>query len=71
MFLGSNCSPLALLLSPCLPCRRGEWERIGEVVGGDGDGDNVAGGGSKWHNGQLWDYGEQQSGPDLGGWRVE
>ena len=39
-----------------LLCCRGEWERIGEVVGA-GD-DTMAGGGSKWHNGQLWDYGE-------------
>ncbi|KAL4428166.1 hypothetical protein ABPG75_002255 [Micractinium tetrahymenae] len=31
---------------------KGEWERIGEVVGA---GDTMAAG-SKWHNGQLWDY---------------
>ena len=34
-------------------CCRGEWERIGEVVGGD---DTMAAG-SKWHNGQQWDFG--------------
>jgi hypothetical protein len=45
---------------PCLACCRGEWERIGEVVGGPQD--NVAGGGSKWHNGQLWDFGERWAG---------
>lgn len=45
---------------PCLACCKGEWERIGEVVGGPQD--NVAGGGSKWHNGQLWDFGERRGG---------
>ncbi|KAL4433027.1 hypothetical protein ABPG77_006454 [Micractinium sp. CCAP 211/92] len=31
---------------------KGEWERIGEVVGA---GDTMTAG-SKWHNGQQWDY---------------
>ncbi|KAI3428691.1 hypothetical protein D9Q98_007514 [Chlorella vulgaris] len=35
---------------------KGEWERIGEVTGGPAEGDTLAGGGSKWHNGQLWDH---------------
>ena len=40
-------------LHPSRPACRGEWEKIGEVVGGD---DTMAAG-SKWYNGQQWDYG--------------
>ncbi|PSC75649.1 phospholipase A-2-activating [Micractinium conductrix] len=34
---------------------KGEWERIGEVVGSGDAGDTMTPG-NKWHNGQLWDY---------------
>lgn len=34
---------------------RGQWEKVGEVVGGPDAGDTV-GVGAKWHAGQQWDF---------------
>lgn len=34
---------------------RGQWEKVGDVVGGPGVSDTV-GVPSKWHNGQQYDY---------------
>ena len=37
--------------------RRGQWEKVGDVVGGPGEGSgDTVGVGGKWHRGRQWDY---------------
>ena len=37
--------------------RRGQWEKVGDVVGGPGEGSgDTLGVGGKWHRGRQWDY---------------
>ncbi|KAK9806981.1 hypothetical protein WJX72_009418 [[Myrmecia] bisecta] len=35
---------------------RGQWEKVGEVMGGPGEGSDTMAVGSKWHNGQQYDF---------------
>ena len=39
----------------CCAAGRGQWEKVGDVVGGPDAGDTV-GVGAKWHAGQQWDF---------------
>ena len=37
--------------------RRGQWEKVGDVVGGPGEGSgDTLGVGGKWHAGRQWDF---------------
>ena len=39
----------------CSPACRGQWEKVGEVVGGPAQSDTMDVP-SKWHNGQQYDF---------------